>query len=132
MVKVFVNGTFDVLHLGHMQLLSLAGNSGDNLLVAIDSDRRVAEKKGNTRPIFDQRYRSDMLRYIRGVNGVVIFDTDKELIDIIKNYSPDIMIVGSDYRNKPVIGSEYAKNLIFYERNTKYSSTEIIKNISNR
>jgi D-beta-D-heptose 7-phosphate kinase/D-beta-D-heptose 1-phosphate adenosyltransferase len=54
MKKVFVNGTFDILHLGHMELISTASNSGDYLMLAIDSDRRVSEKKGPQRPIHDQ------------------------------------------------------------------------------
>jgi len=132
MKKVFVNGTFDILHLGHMELISTASNSGDYLMLAIDSDRRVSEKKGPQRPIHDQNTRSNMLMYIKGVNEVKIFDTDEDLINIVKEYEPDIMIVGSDYRNAKVIGSEYAKQLNFFERIEEYSSTKIIKNIVNR
>jgi cytidyltransferase-like protein len=48
--KIFVNGSFDVLHTGHIDLLNYAKSKGDYLLVAIDSDRRIAEKKGLDRP----------------------------------------------------------------------------------
>jgi rfaE bifunctional protein nucleotidyltransferase chain/domain len=132
MKKVFVNGTFDVLHPGHMSLLTYASNCGDELLVAIDSDERVKEKKGLKRPINNEDTRANILFHIKGVDTVTIFDTDEDLRDLIKHYEPDIMIVGSDYKNKEVIGSEYAKELRFFERDKRYSSTKIIKNIIDR
>lgn len=132
MKKVFVNGTFDVLHPGHISMLTYASNSGDELLVAIDSDRRVKEKKGYDRPINNEDIRAKMIFHIKGVDGVVIFDTDEDLRNAVKEYEPDIMIVGSDYENKDVIGSEYAKELKFFRRDDRYSSTKIINNIANR
>lgn len=132
MTKVFVNGTFDVLHPGHIAMLTYASNSGDELLVAIDSDRRVKEKKGDDRPINNEDTRAKIIFHIKGVDSVVIFDTDEDLRSAIKEYEPDIMIVGSDYENKEVIGSEYARELKFFKRDERYSSTKIIKNIINR
>jgi D-beta-D-heptose 7-phosphate kinase/D-beta-D-heptose 1-phosphate adenosyltransferase len=132
MKKVFVNGTFDVLHPGHMSLLTYASSLGNELIVAIDSDRRVKEKKGLDRPINNEDIRSKMLLHIKGVDRVIIFDTDQDLRDAVKEYEPDVMVVGSDYENKEVIGSEYAKELKFFQRDTRYSSTKIIKNIIDR
>lgn len=131
-MKVFVNGTFDILHPGHIDLLYLASTYGDEFVVAIDSDRRVKEKKGDTRPINNEDTRSKIIFHIKGVDKVFIFDSDEELRDIIKEYEPDVMIVGSDYRDKEVIGSEYAKQLVFFERDTRYSSTKIIESIISR
>lgn len=132
MKKVFVNGTFDVLHPGHMSLLTFASNTGNYLLVAIDSDDRVRSLKGLNRPINNEEVRAKMLFHIKGVDEVKIFDTDEDLIKAIKDYEPDVMIVGSDYRNKRVIGSEYAKELVFVERDKRYSSTKIIEDIISR
>lgn len=132
MVKVFVNGTFDILHPGHMRLLTCASNSGDYLLVALDTDRRVSEKKGPSRPINSQEFRATMMQHVRGVDRVVLFDSDEELKTIIKNYEPDVMMVGSDYEGKNVIGSEYAKSVVLFERDTKFSTTQIIESIGNR
>lgn len=129
MVKVFINGTFDILHPGHMQLITLAGNSGNYLKIAIDSDKRVRKLKGPTRPINDESTRQIMLFHIKGVDEVSIFDSDEELINTIREYQPDIMIVGSDYKDKKVIGSEYAKRLIFFDRIERYSSTKVIEKI---
>jgi rfaE bifunctional protein nucleotidyltransferase chain/domain len=130
--KIFVNGTFDILHSGHIGLLNYAKSLGDILLVAIDSDERVAEKKGLDRPINNQTTRKLILENLKAVDGVEIFGSDIELTNIIKKYSPDIMIVGSDWRGKTVIGSEYAKELIFYERTSDESTTKTLNNFISR
>ena len=127
-MKIFVNGTFDVLHPGHLDLLKYAKSLGDFLLVAIDSDARVASKKGKDRPLNTQYNRALLLESLKYVDSVRIFSSDEELTQIIKKYQPDIMIVGSDWKDKPVIGSEYAKRLEFYSRTTSYSTTQILEN----
>jgi D-beta-D-heptose 7-phosphate kinase/D-beta-D-heptose 1-phosphate adenosyltransferase len=126
-MKIFVNGTFDVLHPGHLDLLNYAKSLGDFLLVAIDSDDRVASKKGADRPFNPQYHRQKLLENLKAVDEVVIFDTDQELTQTVKILRPDIMIVGSDYKDKTVIGSEYAKQLRFYTRTTPFSSTKVLE-----
>jgi D-beta-D-heptose 7-phosphate kinase/D-beta-D-heptose 1-phosphate adenosyltransferase len=128
-MKVFINGTFDILHPGHMRLITFASNYGDYLKIGIDSDSRVKKLKGASRPINNQDTRATMLFHVKGVDEVSIFDSEEELINIIREYEPDYMVVGSDYRNKKVIGSEYAKKLIFFDRIEEYSSTRVIEKI---
>ena len=130
--SVFVNGTFDVLHLGHLALLNYAKSLGDKLFVAIDSDERVRQLKGLTRPIYDAYQRKVMLLNLKAVDEVEIFSSDEELEMWIKQINPSIMVVGSDWRNKTVIGSQYAKRLEFFERIDEYSSTKTIQDIINR
>lgn len=129
MASIFVNGTFDVLHPGHIRLLSYAKSLGTRLFVAIDSDLRVKQLKGSHRPINVQAIRKEMLLALKSVDEVEVFDSDEELKMWINQIRPYIMVVGSDYRNKHVIGSELAKNLVFYERIPEYSSTSIIRQI---
>ena len=124
-MKVWVNGTFDVLHLGHISLLEYASSFG-NLRVGIDTDKRVKELKGNDRPFNSQEDRKKMLESIRFVKEVVLFDSRDELIECVKGYQPDIMVVGDDYQGEIVFGSEYAKQLIFFKKIPKYSSTKIL------
>lgn len=131
MIKVFINGTFDILHPGHMQLIDFAAKQGDYLKIAIDSDERVRLLKGLSRPINCAPTRKIMLLNVKGVDEVSVFDTEDDLINTIREYNPDIMIVGSDYANKRVIGSEFAKKLIFFERIEQYSSTKVIEKIQN-
>jgi len=132
MKKVFVNGTFDLLHVGHLQLLNFAKSYGDYLIVAIDTDDRVREKKGPTRPIHNQDERSFFLRMLKPVDQVEMFSSDRELEELIKGFNPDIMIVGSDWKGKPVIGSQYAKRLMFFDRIGDYATTKTIQSIIDR
>lgn len=130
MTKIFVNGTFDILHRGHLELLAYAKSLGDFLIVAIDSDRRVQELKGPTRPINNQEERLVMLNAIRWVDQVYVFDTDNDLRKLIAEC--DIMVKGDDYRGKPIVGEEVCRRLVFFEKLDGYSTTNKIKDITNR
>jgi D-beta-D-heptose 7-phosphate kinase/D-beta-D-heptose 1-phosphate adenosyltransferase len=132
MSKIFVNGSFDVLHTGHLQLLNYAKSLGDYLLVAIDSDRRIADKKGPSRPFNHVENRYELMRNLRMVDEVKIFDSDDELIDIVKNYTPDIMIVGGDWEGKTIIGSQWAKKVEFFNRVNSESTTKILQSYIDR
>ncbi len=131
MKKIIVNGTFDILHRGHLELLNFAKSQGDNVLVLIDSDARVNLLKGPGRPVNSQWDRAFMLKSLKAVDDVKIFNTDEELETMIIDYNPDIMVKGNDYKHKPVIGEEYCKQIIFYER-TEHSTTKIIQDIIDR
>ena len=129
MQRVFVNGTFDILHPGHLAMLLFARQQGDWLLVGIDSDQRVRRLKGPGRPINNQHERQLMLEAIRWVDGVSVFDTDQELQDLIA--SCDIMVKGSDYRYRPIIGGDL-RPVVFFERINDYSTTKKIQDIGRR
>lgn len=127
-MKIFVNGTFDLLHSGHLALLKAAKDLGGFVLVAIDSDHRVQMLKGADRPIRTQQHRQEMLLALKYVDEVAVFGSDTELVKIIKDYSPDLMIKGSDYRGKPILGAEYCKAIHFIEK-TDDSTTKTIESI---
>jgi D-beta-D-heptose 7-phosphate kinase/D-beta-D-heptose 1-phosphate adenosyltransferase len=131
-MNVFVNGTFDVLHLGHIALLNHAKSLGNTLFVGIDSDRRVGEKKGPNRPINTVYERQQMLLNLKAVDEVIIFDSDQELEMLVKQIRPGIMVVGSDWEGRPIVGSEFAKQLVYYSRIDGYSSTQKIQDIIDR
>ncbi len=134
MKKVWTNGTFDVLHVGHLKLLEYAASFGE-LTVGIDSDKRVKELKGLDRPFNNTQDRKYFLESINFVHSVVVFNSREELIDMVKEFEPDYMVIGSDYIDKPVYGSEYAKELLFFDKLEQYSTTTILsyeKDISNR
>jgi len=128
--KVIVNGTFDILHVGHIKLLEYAKSLGNHLTVAIDTDRRVKTKKGLSRPINNEFERKTMLEALKSVNLVIVFDTDEELIELVKN--SNIMVKGSDYKGKSVIGETYCKKVIYYDRIEGYSTTQKIQDITHR
>jgi D-beta-D-heptose 7-phosphate kinase/D-beta-D-heptose 1-phosphate adenosyltransferase len=130
MTKVLVNGTFDIMHIGHLELLAYAKSLGDYLVVGIDSDARVKSLKGYSRPINNEYERSTMLTHNKWVDEVVVFNSDNELISLVNDC--DIMVKGSDYRGKDVVGQDVCKQLIFFERINGYSTTEKIKHIIDR
>ena len=131
-MKIFVNGTFDIIHSGHIKLLNYAASLGDHLLVAIDTDRRVAELKGPTRPINNEYERVGLMINIKGVDQVNVFDSDSELEKIIQDYAPDIMVKGSDYKDQPIVGAKYCKQIVFFDRIDEYSTTKKIQDIISR
>lgn len=130
MIKIFVNGTFDILHTGHLELLAYARSLGDFLYVGIDSDRRVKELKGPTRPINNQTERLKMLEALRYVDSVHTFDTDNDLRNLIQDC--DIMVKGNDYQGKPIVGEEVCKKIVFFKKIDGYSTTQKISDITSR
>ena len=132
MKRIVVNGTFDILHRGHIELLNHAKGLGDYLLVCIDSDALVSYKKGQDRPVNNQWERMLLFRNLKAVDDVKIFNSDKELEEQLSEYKPHIMVKGSDYRNKPIVGSEFCIDINFFERLYEYSTTKTIQDIIDR
>ena len=129
-MTIFVNGCFDILHRGHIELFKYAKSLGNKLIVAIDSDEKVKKDKGPSRPINHQEDRRFVLKSIRYIDEVRVFSSPCELESLIKSVSPDIMIVGSDWKGKKVVGSTHAGELRFFERIHEYSTTSIVKDLS--
>lgn len=127
---VFTNGCFDVLHVGHIELLKYCKSIGDFLIVGINSDESVSRLKGPTRPINAESERKIMLESIKYVDEVIIFDEDTPL-NLIQNKSPDIIVKGGDYSEKEVVGNKLAEVRIF-KYVEGYSTTKAIQNIINR
>jgi D-beta-D-heptose 7-phosphate kinase/D-beta-D-heptose 1-phosphate adenosyltransferase len=132
MSTIIVNGTFDILHPGHVAMLNTARSLGDYLVVCIDTDRRVRELKGKSRPINDQIDRKVMLQNLKAVDIVEFFDSEEELIALIKLYKPNVMVKGSDYRGQRIVGEAHVPKVFFYDRVSDYSTTKTIQDIANR
>ena len=130
MRKIFVNGTFDILHRGHLEMLLFAKEQGDFLTVAVDTDERVKRLKGPTRPINTCADRMLMLMHLKVVDAVANFETDDDLRELISKH--DAMVKGSDYIGKDIIGQEVCKEIIFFDLVKGYSTSETIKRASLR
>ena len=132
-MKIVVNGVFDLLHPGHIELLRKAKSYPCSyVLVLINSDRSVKERKGPNRPIIPELDRALMLWSSRWVDRVEIFDTEEELAQIIKEFAPDVMVKGDHYRDTEIVGSEHCKKIDFVKINDRYSTTKLIQSIANR
>ena len=131
MKNIWLNGSFDVLHTGHIKLFRmarmLAGQHG-TVWVGTDTDERIASKKGPSRPINTLKDRMLFLSSIKYIDVVVPFSSDEELKHYICEVEPDIMLIGDDYRDKPIIGSEFIKEIIYVTRDGK-STSDIVDRI---
>ena len=126
-MRVWTNGCFDILHRGHIELFKYASLLGDELVVGVDTDEKVRLDKGEGRPINNLQDRMLMLQSIEFIDKVIPFDSTDELRKTIRWYKPDIMVIGSDWRGKDVIGQEFAGKLIFFDRIEGYSTTKILE-----
>jgi rfaE bifunctional protein nucleotidyltransferase chain/domain len=124
---VWTNGCFDIIHRGHLELFKYAKSLGSKLYVGIDSDYKVNKDKGIDRPFFSEDDRSEMVRSIRYVDKTIIFNSTLELQNLVKKYNPYILIVGSDWKNKTVVGEEYAQHVRFFDRIKQYSTTKVLE-----
>jgi len=124
---VWTNGCFDVLHMGHIELFRYAKQQGTKLYVGVDSDEKVKQDKGSDRPFNKLNDRIQFLRAIRYVDKVIPFNSTQHLEETIKNISPDVMVIGADWRGKVVVGEQYAGKLKFFNRISGYSTTNILE-----
>ena len=131
---VFTNGCFDLLHKGHLDLLSNAASLGNKLFVGLNSDTSVKKLKGEARPIQNQEVRAQKLLELKYVDHVIIFEelTPQKLIHTI---SPNVLVKGGDYTKNEIVG---AKHVISFGGVVKiipltpgFSTTSIIEKSSN-
>lgn len=125
---VFTNGCFDILHLGHIKSLEQAKSFGDVLVVGVNSDASVRRLKGEDRPINTEYDRAYLLAALEAVDYVVIFDEDTPY-ELVKRVLPDVLVKGSDYRGKEIVGSDLAGEVRLVEIITGKSTTRVINGI---
>lgn len=124
MTVVFTNGCFDVLHRGHLEYLKQSKGLGDTLVVGLNSDASVRRLKGSSRPVNSQEDRRALLKALRCVDEVVVFDEDTPY-ELIKRLRPDIITKGGDYSPKDVVGNDLAK-VVILSYLSGYSTTRIL------
>ena len=126
---IWTNGCYDILHRGHLELFKYAKSLGDKLIVGIDSDIKVRDSKGDGRPVNNQEDRKFFLESLIYVDEAVIFNTAEELEGRVEAIRPKFIVIGSDYKDKIVVGKQHAKEGVkFFERIGEYSTTNILNN----
>ena len=131
---VFTNGCFDLLHKGHLDLLSNAAGFGDKLFVGLNSDKSVKKLKGDSRPKQNERTRAQKLLELKYVNHVIIFEdlTPQKLIHTI---SPDVLVKGGDYKESEIVGAKHVISsggvVKIVPLTPGFSTTSIIEKSSN-
>jgi len=102
---VFTNGCFDILHRGHLQILSDSAEAGDKLVVGLNTDSSVRKLKGSHRPVNEQSFRAMMMASIQIVDAVTLFEEDTPL-ELILALEPDVIVKGGDYTIDQIVGGE--------------------------
>jgi D-beta-D-heptose 7-phosphate kinase/D-beta-D-heptose 1-phosphate adenosyltransferase len=128
----FTNGCFDILHPGHVSLLTQARDACDRLIVGLNSDESVARLKGPTRPVQPEAARAAVLASLASVDLVVAFpeDTPMALLEAIR---PDVLVKGADYSVEEVVGADlvqsYGGSVLLAELAPGHSTTATIRKI---
>jgi len=105
---VFTNGCFDLIHAGHIHLLTKAADLGDKLVVGLNSDESVKKLKGEERPINNELTRSQVLASFSYVSAVNVF-SEETPYELIKLIAPDILVKGGDYKEEDIVGADIVK-----------------------
>jgi len=131
---VFTNGCFDLLHAGHVRLLSASRALGDVLVVAVDDDASVRALKGPGRPVIGAEQRVRMIAALDSVDYVLVFATG-ELEAVISALRPEVLTKGGDYAEKPVVGRSLVESwggrVVLVPLEGELSSTRLIEKIRN-
>ncbi|RLD45584.1 MAG: D-glycero-beta-D-manno-heptose 1-phosphate adenylyltransferase [Bacteroidetes bacterium] len=106
---VFTNGCFDIIHQGHIDYLAKASNLGTKLIIGVNTDRSVSAIKGEHRPIQDEYSRQVILAAMQFVDAVILFDDDTP-INLISKIIPSVLVKGSDYNAKDIVGYDVVIN----------------------
>jgi D-beta-D-heptose 7-phosphate kinase/D-beta-D-heptose 1-phosphate adenosyltransferase len=101
----FTNGCFDILHPGHVKVLTAARATCDRLVVGLNSDASVKRLKGDSRPVQDERARAEVLAALEAVDAVAVFAEDTP-IKLIEQVRPSVLVKGGDYTREQVVGHE--------------------------
>lgn len=133
---VFTNGCFDILHPGHIELLSKASSFGERLVVGLNSDDSVMRlEKGDERPVMDETSRATLIMALEMVDGVVLFDEDTPL-ELISEVKPDRLVKGGDYQKESVVGKADVEanggSVVLVQLLEGYSTSSVIEQIQSK
>jgi len=130
---VFTNGVFDLLHPGHIDVLTAARREGDRLVVGVNSDASVKRLKGPERPVRSESDRAYVLAALECVDCVVIFDEDTPRETILA-LRPDVLVKGGDYDESTIVGASEVKSwngrVVVVPLTPGHSTTSIIEKLS--
>ena len=129
---VFTNGCFDLIHLGHIEVIARSADLGDILIIGVNTDNSIKRLKGKNRPIVEEISRAKQIAALEFVDAVVLFDQDTP-IDLIKMINPNIITKGGDYNTDQVIGNDIVTQndgeVVIIPLTQGYSTTSILEKI---
>lgn len=129
--SVFTNGCFDIIHVGHLDLLRRCKEMGDIVIVGLNSDASISRLKGPERPIMNLEKRAAFLSALEFVDYVVVFDEDTP-IELLSMLKPSLLVKGGDYKPEEIKGREFVNEVRIVPFIAGYSSTSVIHTIRDR
>lgn len=130
MKKGFACGVFDLFHPGHVLMLKECKKHCDHLIVAINKGENLSAEKN--KPVFDTDERKMIIESCKFVDEVLVYNSEEELLRLMKKVKPDIRFLGEDYKNKPITGSGLNIEIHYVNRDHGYSTSGILKKILTR
>ena len=127
----FTCSCFDLLHAGHILMLKDAKEQCDKLIVGLQTDPTIDRPLTKNKPIQSLRERKIQLEAVKYVDDIFVYETESDLIDLLKLIKPDVRILGSDYKDESFTGDELNIPIYYHERDHDYSSSDLRKKIIN-
>lgn len=124
MIVGFTCGSFDLLHAGHVLMLEEAKRHCDRLVVGLQADPTI-DRPDKNKPIMSLEERAAVLRAIKWVDDVCIYNTESDLLELLTTLKPDVRIIGADWKGKQFTGFELPIRVVFNSRNHSYSSSSL-------
>lgn len=120
----FVASAFDLFHCGHVMMLKEAKSQCDHLIVALQTDPTIDRPSKNkpTQSVFE---RFEQLKACKYVDEIVVYATEKDLVDVLLSYPIDVRIIGEEYQGKPFTGSDLPIEIYYNKRRHSFSTTEL-------
>ncbi len=125
----FTCSCFDLLHAGHILMLKDAKEQCDKLIVGLQTDPSIDRPLTKNKPIQSLRERKIQLEAVRYVDDIFVYETESDLIDLLKLVKPDVRILGSDYKDESFTGDDLNIPIYYHERDHDYSSSDLRKKI---
>ena len=125
----FTCSCFDLLHAGHILMLKDAKEQCDKLIVGLQTDPSIDRPLTKNKPIQSLRERKIQLEAVRYVDDIFVYETESDLVDLLKLVKPDVRILGSDYKDKSFTGDDLNIQIYYHERDHDYSSSDLRKKI---
>ena len=125
----FTCSCFDLLHAGHILMLKDSKEQCDKLIVGLQTDPSIDRPLTKNKPIQSLRERKIQLEAVRYVDDIFVYETESDLVDLLKLVKPDVRILGSDYKDESFTGDDLNIPIYYHERDHDYSSSDLRKKI---
>jgi glycerol-3-phosphate cytidylyltransferase len=130
MIKGFTCGAFDLTHAGHYLMFEEARKQCDYLIVGLQTDPSI-DRKSKNKPVQSIKERKIQLKACRYIDKILLYKTEKDLYELLKELKPDVRFVGMDWKGKHFTGDDLSIKIIFNSRNHNYSTSSLRKRIYN-